>query len=48
MKYEEWFDRWGPPAKELLWSHAMFVIFNDVVARAAVDGVNNIDEPKGL
>ncbi|MGO8723198.1 MAG: glycoside hydrolase family 15 protein [Acidimicrobiales bacterium] len=48
VKYEEWFDRWGPPAKELLWSHAMFVIFNDVVARAAVDGVNNIDEPKGL
>ena len=48
VKYGEWLFRWGPPAKQLLWSHAMFVILCDVVARAAADGVTDIDEPKGL
>ncbi len=48
VKYGEWVARWGPPAKELLWSHAMFVILCDVVARAAADGVNDHSEPKGL
>jgi GH15 family glucan-1,4-alpha-glucosidase len=24
--YSMWVDRWGPPAKDLVWSHAMFVI----------------------
>ncbi|WP_018131381.1 glycoside hydrolase family 15 protein [Effusibacillus pohliae] len=25
-KYQEWVDRWGEPAKPLLWSHAMYLI----------------------
>ncbi|MFC4768493.1 glycoside hydrolase family 15 protein [Effusibacillus consociatus] len=25
-KYQEWVDRWGKPAKPLLWSHAMYII----------------------
>jgi GH15 family glucan-1,4-alpha-glucosidase len=24
--YREWVDRWGPPAKDLTWSHAMYVV----------------------
>ncbi len=23
--YQPWVDRWGPPAKPLLWSHAMYL-----------------------
>jgi len=41
-KYREWVFRWGPPAKELLWSHAMFVILSDVVACAAADRANDL------
>ena len=28
-KYAEWVKRWGPPAEDLLWSHAMFVVLSD-------------------
>ncbi|WP_159883881.1 glycoside hydrolase family 15 protein [Paenibacillus puerhi] len=32
--YEQWVDRWGPPASPLLWSHAMFlVLFHRLNAR---------------
>jgi GH15 family glucan-1,4-alpha-glucosidase len=24
--YDEWVERWGPPAKNLMWSHAMYVL----------------------
>ncbi len=24
--YREWVDRWGPPARDLTWSHAMYVV----------------------
>ncbi len=24
--YREWVERWGPPAKDLTWSHAMYVV----------------------
>ena len=48
VKYGEWVAKWGPPAKELLWSHAMFVILCDVVVRAGADGANDHGEPKGL
>jgi isomaltose glucohydrolase len=27
--YAEWVERWGPPAEDLLWSHAMFVVLSD-------------------
>jgi GH15 family glucan-1,4-alpha-glucosidase len=29
--YLEWVDRWGPPAKDLTWSHAMFVILSSAI-----------------
>jgi len=32
--YAEWVRRWGPPAQDLLWSHAMFVILNDELGAA--------------
>ncbi len=35
--YDEWLDRWGPPAADLTWSHAMFVILE-----------LDIDRTKGL
>jgi GH15 family glucan-1,4-alpha-glucosidase len=29
--YLEWVDRWGPPAQDLTWSHAMFVILSRAI-----------------
>lgn len=26
--YQEWVEKWGPPAKDLTWSHAMFVVLS--------------------
>jgi len=26
VHYSEWVERWGPPAKDLTWSHAMYVV----------------------
>jgi GH15 family glucan-1,4-alpha-glucosidase len=26
--YEEWVERWGPPAQDLTWSHAMYVVLS--------------------
>ncbi|MFI5035016.1 MAG: glycoside hydrolase family 15 protein [Acidimicrobiales bacterium] len=40
--YFEWVDRWGPPAQELVWSHAMFVVLATAIeghdARVASEG----------
>lgn len=33
--YDEWVKRWGPPARDLLWSHAMFIVLSDEIARSA-------------
>ena len=30
---QPWVDRWGPVAKPLLWSHAMYLILNETLAR---------------
>lgn len=30
--YQEWVDRWGPVARPLLWSHAMYLILEDTLA----------------
>jgi GH15 family glucan-1,4-alpha-glucosidase len=38
-KCAEWVRRWGPPAKDLLWSHAMFVVLSD-----ELDGLNGWHE----
>jgi GH15 family glucan-1,4-alpha-glucosidase len=32
--HAEWVRRWGPPAQDLLWSHAMFVILSDELRAA--------------
>lgn len=29
-RYAPWVERWGPPARPLLWSHAMFLILDSV------------------
>ncbi|MFZ0172905.1 MAG: glycoside hydrolase family 15 protein [Acidimicrobiales bacterium] len=47
VMYREWEARWGPPARELLWSHAMFVVLADTVARAA-GGIGGDEEPNDL
>jgi GH15 family glucan-1,4-alpha-glucosidase len=26
VHYHEWLERWGPPAQDLTWSHAMYVV----------------------
>ena len=31
--YDGWVARWGPPAVPLLWSHAMYLILNEALAR---------------
>jgi len=32
-KYGEWVRRWGLPARDLIWSHAMFVVLCDEIRR---------------
>ncbi len=34
--YTEWVDRWGPPASDLTWSHAMYVILADAITRSGL------------
>ncbi len=37
--YSKWVDLWGPPAKDLVWSHAMFIILCEEIESAlAVSG----------
>jgi GH15 family glucan-1,4-alpha-glucosidase len=33
--YEAWLGRWGPPARDLLWSHAMHVVLSIELATAS-------------
>lgn len=35
LAYAEWSERWGHPARDLTWSHAMFVVLADEVADGA-------------
>lgn len=37
--YQPWVDRWGPIAHPLLWSHAMYLILDDVLQQSVVQGV---------
>lgn len=32
--YQEWVERWGPPAQDLTWSHAMYVVLSIALAGA--------------
>jgi GH15 family glucan-1,4-alpha-glucosidase len=34
--YQEWVDRWGHPARDLLWSHAQYVVLGLAVSAAAL------------
>jgi hypothetical protein len=34
--YQEWVERWGPPANDLTWSHAMYVVLS--IALEKFDG----------
>jgi GH15 family glucan-1,4-alpha-glucosidase len=38
--YREWVERWGPPAKDLTWSHAMYLVLC-----AALDGSRETPDP---
>jgi GH15 family glucan-1,4-alpha-glucosidase len=31
--YQEWVERWGPPARDLTWSHAMYVVLSIALER---------------
>jgi GH15 family glucan-1,4-alpha-glucosidase len=33
VHYDEWVERWGPPALDLTWSHAMFVVLEVAIDR---------------
>jgi GH15 family glucan-1,4-alpha-glucosidase len=41
--YEFWVRKWGPPAKDLMWSHAMFIVLALALAQVesseALDGI---------
>jgi len=46
--YQEWFARWGPPAADLVWSHAMYVVLaTELEPRQAVPNVTTETEPIG-
>jgi GH15 family glucan-1,4-alpha-glucosidase len=30
--YHEWVLRWGPPAKDLMWSHAMYIVLSTALS----------------
>jgi GH15 family glucan-1,4-alpha-glucosidase len=38
--YREWTDRWGHPARDLLWSHAMYAVLSTELSSAA-DGTHS-------
>lgn len=38
--YDEWVARWGLPAKELMWSHAMYVLLCKAIEDGASGGSN--------
>lgn len=33
VHYDEWVERWGPPALDLTWSHAMFIVLEVAINR---------------
>ena len=50
--YKQWVERWGPPAADLTWSHAMYVVLcaaidTDVSAQLAAGMVSASDRPSG-
>ena len=44
--YREWVNRWGPPAKDLTWSHAMYVVLCSALdGRDSARPQETIDDP---
>jgi GH15 family glucan-1,4-alpha-glucosidase len=41
--YREWVDRWGHPARDLLWSHAMYAVLSLELGAAAGEPVSGDD-----
>jgi GH15 family glucan-1,4-alpha-glucosidase len=41
--FNEWVDRWGPPAADLTWSHAMYVILADAIVRGTAGLESELD-----
>jgi GH15 family glucan-1,4-alpha-glucosidase len=39
--YNEWVERWGPPAKDLMWSHAMYVLLCSAIEGARRQPIEN-------
>jgi GH15 family glucan-1,4-alpha-glucosidase len=37
VHYREWVERWGPPAQDLTWSHAMYVVLSIAIANSNSD-----------
>jgi GH15 family glucan-1,4-alpha-glucosidase len=44
-KYDEWVGRWGLPARDLAWSHAMFVVLCDELDPALRTATVDLDSP---
>ena len=46
--YADWVARWGPPAADLVWSHAMYIVLAvTLAARQAAANVVSPSEPNG-
>jgi GH15 family glucan-1,4-alpha-glucosidase len=46
--YQEWVRRWGPPAADLIWSHAMYVVLaTELESRQAAQNFTTAAEPIG-
>jgi len=46
--YREWVGRWGHPARELLWSHAMYAVLSTELGAAGTDPTDSKDDPTFL
>jgi GH15 family glucan-1,4-alpha-glucosidase len=44
--YREWVERWGPPAADLVWSHAMYVILASEVSQPSRMSTNTSGTPE--
>lgn len=47
-QYQQWVARWGPPAADLVWSHAMYIVLAiELEARQTPNTVTTTTEPIG-
>ena len=45
VNYSKWVELWGPPAKDLVWSHAMFVVLCTEI-ESALHETDSISKPR--